>query len=86
MVNQPHKNIQAKSNSYTIYPTIFGYLVMTPGEPADKKKPPCGRHALARISVCSRKGWGRDGGRANGGRQVKIAGRGAGAVEGARAE
>jgi len=52
------------------------------GAPADAKKKAgrCGRHALARIRLCQEMGV------ANGERQIKIAGRGAGAIEEARAD
>jgi len=44
----------------------------------------CGRHALAKIRLCSRKSRGSDG-VTNGERQIEIASRGAGVIEGARA-
>jgi len=57
------------------------------GAPADAKKKAgrCGRHALARIRLCSRRSC-QEMGVANGERQIKIAGRGAGAIEEARAD
>jgi hypothetical protein len=49
-----------------------------------KKSPSCGRHALAKIRLCSRRS--EEMGVANGERQIKIAGRGAGVIEEARAD
>jgi hypothetical protein len=56
------------------------------GAPADAKKARrCGRDALARIRLCSRRSC-EEMGVANGERQIKIAGRGADVIEEARAD
>jgi len=53
--------------------------------PQGQKPRRCGRHALARIRLCSRRSC-EEMGVANGERQIEIAGRGAGVVEEARAD